>query len=66
MLNAANEVAVAAFLGGQAAFTDIAAIVDRMLMLAMPEAPTTLDSVLAIDAETRVRTRELLEFASSD
>lgn len=66
VLNAANEVAVAAFLGGQAAFTDIAAIVDRMLMLAMPGAPETLDDVLAIDAEARVRTRELLEFAASD
>lgn len=66
VLNAANEVAVAAFLGGQTAFTDIAAIVDRMLGLAMPGAPATLDDVLAIDAEARIRTKELLEFASSD
>jgi len=29
----------------------------------IPAAPSTLDEVLAVDAETRVRARELLELA---
>ena len=61
MLNAANEIAVAAFLAGQIAFTEISAKVDRMLSHAMPSAPETLDEVLAVDAETRARAREMLE-----
>ncbi|MBS1239986.1 MAG: 1-deoxy-D-xylulose-5-phosphate reductoisomerase [Proteobacteria bacterium] len=63
VLNAANEVAVAAFLAGQIAFTEISAKVDRMLSHAIPPAPATLDEVLAIDAETRARAREMLELA---
>lgn len=61
VLNAANEVAVEAFLAGQIAFTDISAKVDRMLSRAIPSAPATLDEVLAVDAETRALTREMLE-----
>lgn len=63
VLNAANEVAVEAFLSGQIAFTDISAKVDRMLSRAIPSAPATLDEVLAVDAETRVLAREMLELA---
>jgi len=63
VLNAANEVAVAAFLAGQIAFTEISAKVDRMLSHAIPDAPETLEDVLAVDAETRARARELLELA---
>ncbi len=61
VLNAANEVAVAAFLDGNIAFTDIAAKVDRMLSGFMPEAPATLEDVLSVDAEARARTIELME-----
>jgi 1-deoxy-D-xylulose-5-phosphate reductoisomerase len=63
VLNAANEVAVAAFLAGHIAFTEISAKVDRMLSHAIPDAPATLGEVLAIDAETRARAREMLELA---
>ncbi len=63
VLNAANEVAVAAFLAGQIGFTDIAAKVDRMLARAIPAPPESLECVLAIDAEARERTMELLEHA---
>ncbi len=63
VLNAANEVAVEAFLSGQIAFTDISAKVDRMLSRAIPSAPATLDEVLAVDAETRALAREMLELA---
>ena len=63
MLNAANEVAVAAFLAGQIAFTEISPKVDTMLSRAIPAAPATLDEVLAVDAETRARAKEMLEVA---
>lgn len=63
VLNAANEVAVAAFLAGRIGFTRIAAQVERALSAQMPTAPASLDEVLAIDQDARVRTRELLELA---
>ncbi|GGY95324.1 1-deoxy-D-xylulose-5-phosphate reductoisomerase [Novosphingobium colocasiae] len=59
VLNAANEVAVAAFLAGQIAFTRIAAQVDHVLGCFAPAPPASLADVLAVDAEARARTREL-------
>ena len=53
ILNAANEVAVAAFLDGRAGFLEIAAIVADTLDRYDPLAPDSLDAVLAIDAEAR-------------
>lgn len=53
ILNAANEIAVAAFLAGRIGFLEIAAIVDDTLSRYDPPAPETLDAVLAIDAEAR-------------
>jgi 1-deoxy-D-xylulose-5-phosphate reductoisomerase len=53
ILNAANEVAVAAFLAGRIGFLEIAAIVADTLSCYDPPAPETLDAVLAIDAEAR-------------
>jgi len=62
VLNAANEVAVAAFLGGHIAFTDIAVSVERVLTTGnQPPAPRSLDEVLAVDAAARTRAREMLE-----
>ena len=61
VLSAANEVAVAAFLAGQIAFTRIADIVERNLSRDLPPAPRCLDDVLAADAEARVRATEMLE-----
>ncbi|MDR6850908.1 1-deoxy-D-xylulose-5-phosphate reductoisomerase [Sphingomonas sp. BE123] len=54
ILNAANEVAVAAFLKGGIGFLEIAAIVADTLNRYDPPAPATLDQVLAIDAEARI------------
>ena len=55
MLNAANEVAVAAFLAGQVRFTDIhrinAATVEGLLPTAADVA--SLDDLLALDARSR-------------
>ena len=53
ILNAANEIAVAAFLAGRIGFLEIAAIVANTLERYDPVAPATLDAVLAIDAEAR-------------
>jgi len=63
VLNAANEVAVAAFLAGQVSFTRIAAMVETMISRYEPAAPASLDDVIAVDAEARVIARELLELA---
>jgi len=61
VLNAANEVAVAAFLAGKLAFTAIAAQVEETLGRFAPPAPTSLAEVIAVDAEARYRTREMME-----
>lgn len=61
VLNAANEIAVAAFLAGQMAFTRIALVVEQTLERYTPMAPSSLDDVLGVDAEARRRARELLE-----
>jgi len=63
VLNAANEVAVAAFLAGQIAFTDISALVAQTLDKDLPPAPRTLDDVLAVDSMARVQTGQMLETA---
>jgi 1-deoxy-D-xylulose-5-phosphate reductoisomerase len=64
MLNAANEVAVAAFLAGQIPFTRIALSVEQILdESAISSAPASLDEVLALDSETRARAAALLETA---
>jgi 1-deoxy-D-xylulose-5-phosphate reductoisomerase len=61
VLNAANEVAVAAFLAGQITFTQISAIVARTLDSALPPAPTSLAEVLAVDGEARQLAATMLE-----
>lgn len=55
ILNAANEVAVAAFLAGRIGFLEIAAIVADTLDEYDPPAPADVDAVVAIDAEARRR-----------
>lgn len=61
ILNAANEVAVAAFLAGRIGFLEIAAIVGDTLNRYDPPAPETLDDVLAIDDEARTIAGERVE-----
>ena len=63
VLNAANESAVAAFLAGKIAFTRIALTVERTLARGLPPPPSSLEEVLAVDMEARVRADELLELA---
>ena len=55
VLNAANEIAVAAFLDGQIGFSDISAVVEETLA-DLPSAPiNNLKAVFAVDAEARRR-----------
>lgn len=61
VLNAANEVAVAAFLAGQIPFTRIAAYVDDVLSCYAPPPPVVLEDVFAVDAEARAKARALME-----
>ncbi|MCC7413043.1 MAG: 1-deoxy-D-xylulose-5-phosphate reductoisomerase, partial [Gammaproteobacteria bacterium] len=58
VLNAANEVAVAAFLDRAIRFTDIAAVIERALEAIPAVAADTLESVLAADAAGRRVARE--------
>jgi 1-deoxy-D-xylulose-5-phosphate reductoisomerase len=58
VLNAADEVAVAAFLAGSIPFTGIAAVIERVLE-EMPARPVThFDDLFATDAEARRRSEE--------
>jgi 1-deoxy-D-xylulose-5-phosphate reductoisomerase len=61
VLNAANEVAVAAFLEGRIGFLDIAATVRKALDRCDPAQPACLDDVFAIDAEARATTKAVIE-----
>jgi len=54
VFNAANEVAVAAFLDGQLGFTAIPVIIERVLQGLDSGAPGSLDEVLEIDRRARV------------
>lgn len=59
-LNAANEVSVMAFLGGEIRFTDIAAINNTVVEhLSLPE-PTSVEEVLVIDRQARVTATEAI------
>ncbi|MFP7754926.1 1-deoxy-D-xylulose-5-phosphate reductoisomerase [Thermodesulfobacteriota bacterium B35] len=58
MLNAANEVAVEAFLEGRLGFTDIAAVVDATLALAGPQEDRDLQAILLADRLARQRAGE--------
>jgi 1-deoxy-D-xylulose-5-phosphate reductoisomerase len=61
ILNAANEVAVAAFLERRIGFTAIAAIVERVLDRYEAPAPASLAEVLAVDADARRMGAALIE-----
>jgi len=58
VLNAANEVAVEAFLGRRLNFPGIAAVIEAVVQRCTGGAIGGLDDVLAADAESRVRARE--------
>ena len=61
VLNAANEVAVASFLAGEIAFTEIANIVERSLEMNDLTAPQSIADVLEIDRTTRRRVETMMQ-----
>ena len=61
VLNAANEVAVNAFLTHKIAFTDIARIVDKAMQAHAVNPKPALSDILAADQETRKKAADLIE-----
>jgi 1-deoxy-D-xylulose-5-phosphate reductoisomerase len=60
IMNAANEVAVAAFLDGRVNFTGIATVIESVMRRANPAPASGLDAVLAADADARRLAEEAL------
>jgi 1-deoxy-D-xylulose-5-phosphate reductoisomerase len=58
VLNAANEVAVAAFLEGNLCFADIPVIIERTLAATQVEPADSFEIIFAKDTEARTRARE--------
>ncbi len=63
-LNAANEVAVAAFLDGSLRFTDIVSLTERTLERVDLSEPTSIEEVFARDELVRRETQQLLSAMS--
>jgi 1-deoxy-D-xylulose-5-phosphate reductoisomerase len=61
VLNAANEIAVAAFLARRIGFLDIARLVERALAQAAPPAPRSIAEVLDIDRAARESVHSMIE-----
>jgi 1-deoxy-D-xylulose-5-phosphate reductoisomerase len=59
-LNAANEIAVAAFLEGRLPFLRITAVIEETLASAAANTPATLEDVLAADASARGRASQIV------
>ncbi|MGE5489567.1 MAG: 1-deoxy-D-xylulose-5-phosphate reductoisomerase [bacterium] len=60
-LNAADEIAVEAFLAGRIGFTDISEVVESTLERVAVRQPESLEDVLAVDEESRAAARERVE-----
>jgi 1-deoxy-D-xylulose-5-phosphate reductoisomerase len=58
-LNAADEIAVAAFLNSEIGFTDIAAVVQETLSRMPARQPRSIGDILEIDQESRSMARQL-------
>ncbi|HLL29527.1 MAG TPA: 1-deoxy-D-xylulose-5-phosphate reductoisomerase [Allosphingosinicella sp.] len=61
VLNAANEIAVGAFLAGEIGFLDIASIAAETLQCYGPAAPGSVDEVLEIDREARAAAEAIVK-----
>ena len=61
MLNAANEVAVAALLAGRIRYADIPRVIEECLT-ALPIGPVTdLETALGVDSQTRRQATDLVD-----
>ena len=65
VLNAANEVAVDAFLSRRLRFTQIAPVAEATVAACAGEEPKTIDEVLALDRLARTRAAEFIRVTSS-
>jgi 1-deoxy-D-xylulose-5-phosphate reductoisomerase len=65
VLNAANEIAVAAFLARRIGFLDIAALVERALARTAPPAPRSIAEVLDIDRAARDNVSSMIQSVSA-
>jgi 1-deoxy-D-xylulose-5-phosphate reductoisomerase len=65
VLNAANEIAVAAFLDRRIGFLDIAALVERALTRTAPPAPRSIAEVLDIDRAARDNVSSMIQTVSA-
>lgn len=61
VLNAANEIAVAAFLDKRIRFTAIAELIERALAAMPPAALTSIEQCVAVDAEARRRVEAFVD-----
>jgi 1-deoxy-D-xylulose-5-phosphate reductoisomerase len=61
VLNAANEIGVAAFLAGRIRFTEIADLVSAALDKNLPAAPETMAEVIEVDRMTRIRVADQID-----
>jgi 1-deoxy-D-xylulose-5-phosphate reductoisomerase len=61
IFNAANEIAVSAFIEGKIAFTDIARLIEKTLTQSKTREPSSLSDVLQADAEARSLTTQLIQ-----
>ncbi|MCC7005318.1 MAG: 1-deoxy-D-xylulose-5-phosphate reductoisomerase [Ottowia sp.] len=60
LLNAANEIAVSAFLNRQIRFTAIAKILYQTLLHTSTQTPESLDAILALDQEARIKATDIV------
>ncbi|WP_031432734.1 1-deoxy-D-xylulose-5-phosphate reductoisomerase [Methylomarinum vadi] len=61
VLNAANEIAVDAFLNERVRFTDIAVIIERTMAHFTPDSADSLDIVLHADRQARIEAQRVIE-----
>ena len=61
VLNAANEIAVAAFLDKRLRFTAIVELIERALAAVAPAALTSIEQCVVVDAETRRRVQGFVD-----
>ncbi len=64
-LNAADEVAVAAFLEGSIGFPDIPATIEAVVRETPTKIPESIEEVLAVDDNARLRARNRIEYVGS-
>ena len=61
ILNAANEIAVAAFLDNALRYLQISEVVERVLNMITPSTPSSLEDVLEVDARSRVLATDVIQ-----